>query len=341
MIKQIIITIATIIGVPLILHAFKWDDWKTSIFSGILLALIEQVIYLIKQNHDMKLQLIKYIQISQNSNTIDKILLLISNNIMKLSIDGKKENNIFVNFYIDKLQSMAYKIDKSYHSGKFEMDYNIDKEDYIQLSKSIFKVFDKRDDDYFYTISRSDKSSIEWFFDINKMSNTYLKMAYSCLKDGKIKNVKRLFIFEKLDDLNFILLNLLLRLHQNSDFEIKLISIDTFMAHFKKEHLSDDFGIYGRHFVFENNLNSFNGEELFCGFNVNLNRINEYTECFNLVWEIAYGVQFDNNIEHIERSDDTIKFPVKKFELQLHNMNFDDIDKIQSVVYDEYKINSI
>lgn len=316
------------------MHACKWDDWKTSLLVGVLIAFIEQIFYLIKQNNDILLRLKKYMQITQKNDDTNKILLLICNNIMKLSIDDKNENNIFINFYIDKLQSMAYKIDKSYHSGKFELDYNTDKEDYIQLSKSIFKVFDKREDDYFYTISRSDKSSIEWFFDINKMSNTYLKMAYSYLKDGKINNVKRLFIYEKMDDLNFRLFNLLLRLHQNSNFEIKLIPVDTFMAHLKREHLSDDFGIYGKHFVFENNSNSLNGVELFCGFNVNSDRISEYTECFNLVWGISYNVQFDDNIEYVEKINDLIKFPVEKFESQLESMNFDDIDKIQSVVYE-------
>lgn len=181
-------------------------------------------------------------------------------------------------------------------------------------------------------------TSVEWFFDINKMSNTYLKMSYSYLKEGRIRNVRRLFVYEKIEELDFILFNLLLRLHQNSGFQIKVIAFDTFMAHFKREHLSDDFGIYGKHFVFENNMNSLNGEELFCGFNVNPNRINEYTECFNLVWGIAYEIQFDNGIDHVEKFDNIIKFPINEFELQLENMSFDDIDKIQSVVYDKYQI---
>lgn len=336
--KQIIVSIVTIVFIPLILHVFKWDDWKTSILSGILIAFIEQIVYLSKQIMDVKLQLEKNTQFTKNNVDLNTILLLISNNVIKLSIDDKRENNIFVNFYMDKLKSLAYKIDKSYHSGKFELDYNTDREDYIQLSKSIFKVFDKKNFDYFYTISQSNKSSIEWFFNINKMSNTYLKMAYSYLKERRIKSVKRLFVFEKMDDLNFILLNLLLRLHQNSNFEIKLITIDTYKAHFRREHLSDDFGIYGKHFVFENNINSLNGEELFCGFNVNQDRIEEYTECFNLVWGIAYEIQFDNDVDHVEKCDNIIKFPIKEFDLQLENMSFDDIDKIQAKVYDKYQI---
>lgn len=340
MIKQIMISIGTAIFFPLILHALKWDDWKTSILTGILIAFIEQIIFLSKQIIDMKSQLKKTIQITQNNDNSDKILLLISNNIMKLSVDEKQENNIFVNFYIDKLKSIANKIDKSFNSGKFDIDYNMDREDYFQLSKSIFKVFNKGNHDYFYTISQSDTISIEWFFDINRMSNTYLKMTYSYLKEGRIKSVRRLFVYEKITDLEFTLLNLLLRLHQNSGFEIKLISTETFKAHFKREHLSNDFGIYGKHFVFENNTNSLNGEEFFCGFNVNLNRIDEYTECFNLVWGISYKVQFDNSIEHVEKSNDIIKFPVKEFKLQLQNMSFDDIDKIQAIVNDEYKISN-
>lgn len=260
---------------------------------------------------------------------------------LAFAFDGKQENNIFINFYIDKLQTIADKIDKSFHSGKFEIDYNMDKEDYTQLSKSIFRVFNGMNDDYFFTISRSDKSSIEWFFDLNKMSNTYLKMAYSYFKEGKIKEVRRLFVYDELENLNNKLLNLLLQLHKNSEFKIKIISIDTFKAHFKKEHLSDDFGIYGKHFIFENNLNDMNGEELFCGFNINSDRINEYRECFELVWNISYKIQFDNSISKVKKDNEMIYFPLEKFESDLQNMNFDDIDKIQAVIYDGFNISSI
>lgn len=338
MMIKIIISIGTIIVIPLILHVFKWDNWQTSILSAILIAFIEQLIFLVKECNDIKLQLKSNIEVTQNKDNVNKILLLISNNIMKLSVDGKKENNIFINFYIDKLQTMADKIDRSFQLGKFEIDYNMDKEDYTQLSKSIFKVFNGSNDDYFFTISRSNKSSIEWFFDLNKMSNTYLKMAYSYLKEEKIKEVRRLFVYEEFEDLNNKLLNLLLQLHKNSEFKIKIISIDTFMAHFKKEHLSDDFGIYGKHFIFENNLNGLNGEELFCGFNINSNRIDEYRECFELVWNISYEIQFNDSISKVKKDNEIIFFPLEKFESDLQNMNFNDIDKIQAVIYDDFNI---
>jgi len=59
MIIKIIISITTIVVIPLILHAFKWDNWQTSILSAILIAFIEQIIFLVKECNDLKLHKIK------------------------------------------------------------------------------------------------------------------------------------------------------------------------------------------------------------------------------------------------------------------------------------------
>lgn len=347
--KNIIFIFVTIILIPIILHLFGWDDFKTSILCTVLVALIEQVIILCNKwnklnkefsnfSNTLQIRLDDLFHVLQNKEYTTDTILLLADSILKLSLDKYNDNDIFVNFYIDRLKVLSDKINKSCNTGKFEIDYNMDKEDYSQLSKSIFKVFNKKQNDYFFTISKCDKDSIDWFFNINKMSNTYLKMSYSFLKDGKISEVNRLFLFKELNELNYDLINLLFLLHYNSGFNIRLLKYNSFLAQFNKEHLYADFGIYGEHFVFENNSDYTNGEPIFCGFNIKSERIIEYTKCFKNVWDIAYKIEFDKQITHVIESDDTIIIPMRTFKRNIHELKFDEIDKIQSIICEEYNI---
>lgn len=337
MIKSIFYFIVTVIIVPMLLSFLGWDDLKTTILCGILIALIEQIFILLKNSLAKDKKLDSFMKALQTKTNTDDTLLNLSNSILKLSLDGNADNDIFINFYTDTLKTLSEKVNKSFDTGKFELDYDMNKDDYAQLSKSIFQVFNKQTNDYFYTISKCDENSINWFFNINKMSNTYLKIAYSYLQNGKISQIKRLFVYETIDELNYDLINLLLQLHNNSGFNIRFISYNNFLAQFKKEHLYTDFGIYGQHFIFENN-NYSSDENTFCGFNVDRSRILEYTECFNTVWDIAYRVEFDRQFTKAEIADNVIKLPVKEFPIQMQKLKFDEIDKIQSTVCDQYHI---
>lgn len=338
--KKFIILISTIVIIPLALHGFGWDHWTTSILCAVIIAFIEQIFILNMRLDSFNKKIIDFNRNLHNQERTNNTISLLSSRILELSFDEKHDKDIFVNFYIEKLKTLSDKVNDSINTGRFEIDYNTDKEDYAQLSKSIFRVFNKNKNDYFYTISESLQKSIDWFFNINNMSNIYLSMTYDYLKQGKISSVKRLFVYKNIKDLDYDLTNLLIRLHLNSGFDVRFITYDNYLAHINKEHLYSDFGIYGNHFVFENNKNHLNGETQFCGFSIKRERIDAYSNCFKTVWDISYSIRFSEQIVSAKIKENMIILPHKKFDRKIHELKFDDIDKIQSIICEKYRINN-
>jgi len=332
------ILFVTLVVLPCFLRGIGWADWKTSLLCGVLVALIEEFVSLslnVKkmtnklQEFESKLQH-EFESKLQNDNKIHNTISEIVGNLLQMSSDSNPDNDIFVDFYIKNLTTLSGRIYRSLTTKRFEIDYDMNKHDYASLSQSIFRVFKGRDTDYFFTISKSNQSDVDWFFDDKKMSGNYLKMAYTYLNEKKIQSVRRIFIFSNNEQLEYKLMILLLRLHQNSGFEVKLLPQDFFENHLNNEHLFSDFGIYGDHFVFENNGNPANSLKL-CGFSIDSDRICKYRELFTLLWDISYNVQFCDGIEkvYLDKDTSTYKFPISCVDSKMKERSFDNINKIQ------------
>lgn len=328
--KRAITLFGTLILFPCILRGIGWADWKTSFLCGILVALIEEFVSLSLNVKKLTNRLQELESTVQNYHKIQNTISEIVGNLLQMFSDSNPDNDIFVDFYIKNLTTLSGKIYRSLTTKRFEIDYDMNKDDYASLSQSIFKVFKGRNTDYFFTISKSNQSDIEWFFDDKKMSGNYLKMAYTYLNEKKIQSVRRIFVFSNNKQIEEELMVLLLRLHQNSGFEVKLLPQEFFENHLNKEHLFSDFGIYGEHFVFENNGNPTNGLNL-CGFNIDSDRICKYRELFMLLWESSYDVQFCDGIEKVclDKDTSTYKFPISLVDSKMKEMSFDNINKIQ------------
>jgi len=176
--------------------------------------------------------------------------------------------------------------------------------EWVKIETNIFRRYPKiifnipKDDDnsYFYATASCGEGT-KWFSTGEGAS--YLKNIHMKIKK---KNIKRLFIYDsdnpitKHDEICF-------QLHKNNDYEIKKIErdvIDDIFAGIHDLDILNDFGIYGKNFVWEKMPNS----NILKRGNLSIDpqKISAYTDAFNKAWEESQPIQIDdeNIIHHCE-----------------------------------------
>ena len=158
-------------------------------------------------------------------------------------------------------------------------------------SKIYDKVFQGRDIDYYWATSSC--KGIGWF--LTTSGSAFLKIIDGKFRTNKLMSLRRLFIYDSDDELQDYKTRLCFFLHQQSNYEYKIITrsdFESILNGFEDRTLVQDFGIYGEHFVWEtvsdDRITIQHG--YIC---VNDIRLKKYRQLYFKLWEagIDYKVQ--------------------------------------------------
>lgn len=183
--------------------------------------------------------------IQNNLQTVNSKLQEISEGLKLITIRQNTEENLFIYWYNDKLDTLKDHINHTIETQSFYFDTSLLKE-----QDRIFNIFKGRDTDYHWATASC--KGIEWF--LTTSGDIFLRAIDTKLKAGQIKSVKRLFIFDTESELYDFNTLLCFFLHEKSGFEFRVMNRGDFEAIFRgfgNRSLVVDFGLYGTHFVWE------------------------------------------------------------------------------------------
>lgn len=238
--------------------------------------------------------------ISEKKKSVDKI----NSDLKDISIGldtivDRFSNDLFSPWYITKIQDLSQHIKHTLESETFYFDTSL-----IREQDRMFRVFNSDNDGFFFATST--RETLAWSLETD--GDDFMKELHNNYSSGNIKDIKRIFIYNKSSELSELFIQLWFTLHIQSGYHIKTIDKDYFnslLSNYRDRSLSSDFGIYGKHFVWETMPN----EKLSIEYGqicVNDEKIEKYTHLFEKVWihseEIVLNLndEVKNEVENLQ-----------------------------------------
>lgn len=201
------------------------------------------------------------------------------------------------NLYNIEVNELIKSIDESCESMLYKCSYKPNMSLYKAVCAQLMSMFSgETEQDYFYATAWCSKGSINWFFDQYNLAGEFLPLLNEKCQAKKITDFRRLFIYNDKDELKNPVLYLLARLHNNTKdlksdycpFDFKFVDASTFVNLTKKNHISDEMGVWGSHCVFiQKNDRSPKG---YC---FEKNSISTHKSIFELLWSNTSSVHFE------------------------------------------------
>lgn len=202
----------------------------------------------------------------------------ISDGLKIIATKYPDENNLFPQWYRDKLDTLFQHIQNTIDEESFFFDSSL----LQQLDKIYDVAFQGRDGDHF--LATTSCEDISWF--LNPIGDVFLRTDDEKFRNGLIKSIRRIFTYNSEDELQRFRVKLCFLLHQQSQYEYKVIKktdFDIIFVNFMSRALMSDFGIYGDHFLWEASPEQPRAFE-FGYFCINKNRIEKYKRLFEKLW---------------------------------------------------------
>lgn len=202
-------------------------------------------------------------------------------------------DNLFLQWYHDKLNDLHLHINHTVETESYTFDTS-----HLQEQKRIYSLFKGRENDYFWATSTCD--GISWY--ASPTGDLFHQSLDSFLKQGKLKGVRRIFVFQDKTELDRFQTKLCFLLHKQSGFDYRVIGKDDFEAiikNFGDRTLVRDFGIYGDHFVWETDPDEVTPVQLgeIC---VSNKRMAKYNQLFELLWDQSILIEI-NDLEIVDK----------------------------------------
>jgi len=279
-----------------LLQLFIPLDAYENILLGMLLVIalvIMRTGFTVFQIHEILSQIQKY------QNKVEKFSTRLREILDGLRVVASKyssdDNTLFLDWYEDKLASLSNHIRNTIENESFYFDASLIQE----IDKIYDKVFQGRDIDYYWATSSC--KGIGWF--LTTSGSAFLKIIDGKFRTNKLMSLRRLLIYDSDDELQDYKTRLCFFLHQQSNYEYKIITrsdFESILNGFEDRTLVQDFGIYGEHFVWEtvsdDRITIQHG--YIC---VNDIRLKKYRQLYFKLWEagIDYKVQDEKFKEYI------------------------------------------
>jgi len=214
-----------------------------------------------------------------NVSSYDNQLKYISEGLKKIATDYSHENDLFIPWYREMLDSLVKHITHTIENKSYFLDINIRDQDRMN------DVFQGRKNDWFWATSSC--IGIPWY--TTTRGEIFIQEMHRKFVANKMAEIRRLFIYETESELSEFCTQLCFLLHDNSKYLYKIISRQDFGDIFKgfgDKNLVEDFGIYGNHFIWETSIENkiFIDSGYVC---VDENKIKKYEQLFSKMWSHA------------------------------------------------------
>ena len=211
----------------------------------------------------------------------------IAKNLEAIEHSCSDKDDLFERWYDKKLDELLEHTKRTAGTESYTFDTSL-----IREQGEIFKIFHGSESDYHWATSSC--KGIDWF--LTTEGESFIRQLYKTYKEGKIRSLRRLFIYDSMDELADLKVELCLYLHETSNYEYEIISRDEFKSiwvDFRDQTLSLDFGLHGSYFVWEtppkDPVIDKHGEVC-----ANKKRINTYTQLYKTLWAQAYDYRIEN-----------------------------------------------
>ena len=310
-IKQILPTVGSflvnviisVIGAAIVQQLLKLDLYQGVLLGTCLYISIEVIRlgYLFNRNLELlskltlrdttwaeTLKLVQSLSVAKNNIiVIDDKIRNISDGLRLIAERYSEADNLFLQWYHDKLDDIAKHISHTIETESYEFDNS-----HLQEQKRIYSLFQGRASDYFWATSTCD--GINWY--ATTTGDLFHQNLNAKFQEGKLKGIRRIFIFQDEAELNEFQTRLCFLLHKQSGFEYKVIGKDDFEAvikNFGDRTMVKDFGVYGAHFVWETDPDEDTPIRLgeFC---VNKHRMAKYKQLYELIWDQSVLQEIDD-----------------------------------------------
>lgn len=223
--------------------------------------------------------------------------------------DRRSEEDLFSSYFDQRLMHLTSALQDAANKREILID-----ETMLNVTTWLLKSsFRGRENDVFRAVFFADDEV--FFFDLH--TKRYFYQSYELLKKGKLKGVRRLIIYNNLDDLSSRRMQRLIAFHNTTDgYACRVLGQDSFsriIKDFQLHHLMKDFGIYGDTYVYKGLTNR--ADEIVGLYSRDPNDIERLTLCFDSAWEAAQSwnstetVPADNAVDWVFARDNADQRP--------------------------------
>jgi len=280
--------------IPTVLSYLVKPNWAENVLIGTSFFLVSEICLISYNTSNVK-------------NTVNNKTL---RNIAKHyeELDKTTKNTLFIKWYTKEFTKLETKIKNTLTDEyiTFPVCRLPDK------NNLIYSVFNEKNGDFFHASCTCE--GIKWWFDYD--GKWFIENLHKRVENKNITRIRRIFIYDDKDIINDMtdntttfhpIVQFCLALHQNGEYEFKLIKRGKYNDRFRKEkstheidHISPDFGIYGNNYVWET-LDADESDFLERGrFSKKKETVEHYQRFFNNLWA-------DKNIQTNSVAPHTIK----------------------------------
>lgn len=211
-------------------------------------------------------------------NSVDVLLQEIRAGFYELSRGKKVSADLFSNYYENEIKELSRKISGTVSGEEIVLDkYHIDTTD------ALLEGFNSREKDIFRATNEA--WNPDPFFEVTYRE--YLYNFSTMVSSGKIKEVRRLFLYKSKHDFESNRMKKLVAFHNNNNqLNAKFIDRKDFLKMLRDFGLKDgveDFGIYSDRYIYL--AKKANTEEITGAFSSNKNLIETYMKMFDKCWD--------------------------------------------------------
>lgn len=216
------------------------------------------------------------LEIWKSESEFDLKLLNIRDAYRKILLGKKSSIDIFQSFFDERITEVEKKLLFTAERNELHLEQS-----HVVSINALLGSFDGKPEDTLRMIHFLEDN--EFFFDM--FAKQYFYSVYRLIQQRKIREVKRLMIYDNETQLRDLLSEKLFRFHStNKNFSYKVMQREVFVNMLRDYRLDvpKDFGIYGNKYVYVAQVNNI---ENIVGFWLrNEQRINQFVSFFDVCW---------------------------------------------------------
>ena len=276
---MIVINIIVAATIPLLLDYFNKDLFTLTneIILGFLIKItlsLSELIYLTQQIYNTDIILS---DIWDNKHEIDSVIGNIRKNLHDI-IQHQSSDNFYFEHYKSELLWIEGRLRDTIGRKEIVLDRH-----HINATNALLSIFDSKDHNTFRAThllwQTGDKFDVTY--------QVYFKAWIEKLKEGKVREIRRVFVYDKSDDLESKNAKKLLAYHRGTDLALhaRIVTrseLNRFKADFNISDGVEDFGIFSDTYLYLGSTR--NREQISGRFSKDKSRIENYISCFDALW---------------------------------------------------------
>lgn len=286
---MLLLNIFVAAAIPIIIHRFDAElfTFEAEVILGLLIAIILTLAELLALSQSIFDTERAELKLWMRRSNVDGMVSDIRHHLHQLAHDHGADNNLFLDYYENELTTFEAKLRDTLGRNEIILNHY-----HILTTDSLLKSYRGAEQDFFRA------TNLLWevtpFFDA-----TYREYFFAFLelvREKKIREVRRIFLYQSLDDFKDAHARKLLAFHNNSiPIKGKVMSLEFFRKIKKDFNIADgveDFGIYADRYIYL--ATTRNVGEIAGVFSCNQRLLAQYIKFFDTCWGSTAAVPISN-----------------------------------------------